>query len=181
METLADLHEGMNGIVLVPPVARSSPEFELPRLQSLHTASPSQWSTCGTVSQSYKIHFERSASVTTTTSETLERSSFTLHDMLQGPRLAEEGSGGIHPDTRAMVEKPEAENVDAVNTSVVSFALSKSDRAPGTAVEGSIDHLYNSEDCSCCHGTRRGDPFWRVKWSKAGIGVGQTFNELTPP
>jgi hypothetical protein len=101
--------------------------------------------------------------------------------MLQGPRLAEEGSGGIHPDTRAMVEKPEAENVDAVNTSVVSFALSKSDRAPGTAVEGSIDHLYNSEDCSCCHGTRRGDPFWRVKWSKAGIGVGQTFNELAPP
>jgi hypothetical protein len=71
--------------------------------------------------------------------------------------------------------------VNVVNTSVVSLALSISDRAPGTAVEGSIDHPYNSEDCSCCHGTHRGDPFWRAKWSKAGIGVGQTFNEFAPP
>jgi hypothetical protein len=62
-----------------------------------------------------------------------------------------------------MVERLEAENLDAVNRSVVSLARGTSDRAPGTAVEGSIDHLYNSEDCSCCHCTRCGDPFGRAK------------------
>jgi hypothetical protein len=105
----------------------------------------------------------------------------TLHDMLPELWLGFEASGGILADTRVMVEKLEVESVDAANMCAVSLVSHISDRAPGIVVEDSIDRRNKSEGCPCCHGTRRGDPFWRAKRSKARIGVGRTFNELAQP
>jgi hypothetical protein len=105
----------------------------------------------------------------------------TLHDMLQGPWLGFEASGEIPADTRVMVERLEVESVHAASMCVVSLVPHRSDRGPGIVVEDSIDLRNNSEGCPCCHGTHRGDPFWRAKRSKARIGVGRTFNELARP
>jgi hypothetical protein len=105
----------------------------------------------------------------------------TLHDMLQGPWLGFEASGEIPADVRVMVEKLEVGSMHAASMCAVSLVPRRFDRAPGIVVEDSIDLRNNSEGCPCCHGTRRGDPFWRAKRSAARIGVGRTFNELAQP
>jgi hypothetical protein len=78
---------------------------------------------------------------------------------------------------RAKAGKPEVESGDVVSKFVVSLELGRSDRALETVVEGSTGRPYNCEDCPCCHGVRRGNPFCRAKRSEARFGVGQTFNE----
>lgn len=74
-------------------------------------------------------------------------------------------------DNLEAVEKALGGSFGSASTSAVIPQLRSFDHAPGTVVEGSTGHLCNSEDCSYCLDTPRGDPFCWAKRPKDGMGV----------
>jgi hypothetical protein len=78
----------------------------------------------------------------------------------------------------AKAENLEVVNADVVSMFAVSLGLDRSDRALEIVEVGSIVRRQcSSVGCSRCHDSRRVDPSWWGKRSKAGFRMDQTINE----
>jgi hypothetical protein len=106
----------------------------------------------------------------------------TLPDIQRGAmRVAAMNDDEILLGIRGEVEKPEAESSDVVSMIEAIPVPHGFHRIPGIVEVGSTGRPSGFEDCPYRHDSRREDPFWRAKRSKARSGVGQTLNELAQP
>jgi hypothetical protein len=106
----------------------------------------------------------------------------TLPDIQPGVmRVAAMTDDEILLGIRAEVEKLEAESSDVVSMIEAIHVPHEFHRTPGIVEVGSTGRPSGFEDCPYRHDTRREDPFWRAKRSRARSGVGQTLNGLAQP